>query len=130
MTTLALLATPSTLDAIAELRGKNGLRILAGYVLTGSALVAWYVATILVLRFGRTGKVGAHDRHYRRRRASRCALRKTEAVLAPGYSSCAVRRAPLGEGDRVLPAAASPLGNRSIVLPIQAENRRYVKCTK
>jgi succinate-acetate transporter protein len=56
MTLLALLATGSTVEAIAELAGVNGLRILAGYLFMASALVAWYVATMLMLRFGRREK--------------------------------------------------------------------------
>lgn len=51
MTVLLLLACGSTLGAIAELAGIDSVRILAGYFLMASALVAWYVATVLMLRF-------------------------------------------------------------------------------
>jgi uncharacterized protein len=53
-TLLALLATGSTLEAIAELAGIEWLRMLAGYFLIASALVAWYVASALIMRFGKT----------------------------------------------------------------------------
>lgn len=56
MTVLLLLACGSTLEAIAELAGIGGLRILAGYFLMASALVAWYVSTLLMLRVGRIEK--------------------------------------------------------------------------
>jgi len=53
---LALLAIGSTLEAIAELAGIGWLRMLAGYFLIASALVAWYVASALIMRFGRTAQ--------------------------------------------------------------------------
>ncbi|HKV78111.1 MAG TPA: hypothetical protein VJP02_08240 [Candidatus Sulfotelmatobacter sp.] len=53
---LALLAIGSTLEAIAELAGMDWLRMLAGYFLIASALVAWYVASTLMMRFGRVEK--------------------------------------------------------------------------
>ena len=53
-TLLALLATGSTLAAVAELTGIDWLRILAGYFLIASACVAWCVASMLIMRFGRT----------------------------------------------------------------------------
>jgi succinate-acetate transporter protein len=56
-TLLALLAIGSTLEAIAELAGLEWLRMLAGYFLIASALVAWYVASALMMRFGRISKV-------------------------------------------------------------------------
>jgi uncharacterized protein len=55
-TLLALLAIGSTLEAIAELAGIPWLRMLAGYFLIASALVAWYVASALMMRFGRIAK--------------------------------------------------------------------------
>jgi uncharacterized protein len=55
-TLLALLAIGSTLEAIAELAGIDWLRMLAGYFLIASALVAWYVASALIMRFGKTAK--------------------------------------------------------------------------
>jgi succinate-acetate transporter protein len=53
---LALLAVGSTLEAIAELTGVEWLRMLSGYFLMASALVAWYVASTLMIRFGKMGK--------------------------------------------------------------------------
>jgi succinate-acetate transporter protein len=53
---LALLAIGSTLEAIAELAGMDWLRMLAGYFLIASALVAWYVASALMMRFGKIDK--------------------------------------------------------------------------
>jgi succinate-acetate transporter protein len=55
-TLLALLAIGSTLEAIAELAGLDWLRILGGYFLIASALVAWYVGSALMMRFGKTVK--------------------------------------------------------------------------
>jgi uncharacterized protein len=55
-TLLALLAIGSTLEAIAELIGVEWLRMLGGYFLIASALVAWYVASALLMRFGKAGK--------------------------------------------------------------------------
>jgi len=56
MTVLALLACGSTLEAIAELAGMDSVRILAGYFLFASAVVAWYVATVLMLGFEKIEK--------------------------------------------------------------------------
>jgi succinate-acetate transporter protein len=53
---LALLSIGSTLEAIAELAGIDWLRMLGGYFLIASALVAWYVASALMMRFGKTEK--------------------------------------------------------------------------
>jgi len=55
-TVLALLAIGSTLEAIAELAGMDWLRMLAGYFLIVSALVAWYVASELMMHFGKIHK--------------------------------------------------------------------------
>jgi uncharacterized protein len=55
-TVLALLAIGSTLEAIAELAGMDWLRMLAGYFLIASALVAWYVASALMMCFGKKEK--------------------------------------------------------------------------
>jgi uncharacterized protein len=52
-----LLASSSTLAAIAQLEGSGILQIWAGYFLMASALVAWYVATDLMLRFARIENV-------------------------------------------------------------------------
>jgi uncharacterized protein len=56
MTVVLLLACGSTLGAIGELAGIESIRILAGYFLMASALVAWYVATAVMLRFVRIEK--------------------------------------------------------------------------
>jgi uncharacterized protein len=53
MLVTGLLAFGATLEAIADLEGSGVLQIWAGYFLMASALVAWYVATDLMLRFGR-----------------------------------------------------------------------------
>ena len=55
-TVLGFLAAGSTISAIAELAGIEGLRILAGYLFIISALIAWYAATALMVNsaFGRT----------------------------------------------------------------------------
>ncbi|MGA7909238.1 MAG: GPR1/FUN34/YaaH family transporter [Candidatus Sulfotelmatobacter sp.] len=55
-TVLGLLAIGSTLEAIAELMGMDWLRMLAGYFLIASALVAWYVGSMLIMRFARKEK--------------------------------------------------------------------------
>ena len=55
-TLLTLLALGSTLEAIGELAGVDWLRIVAGYFMMASALVAWYVATTVMLRLGKTVK--------------------------------------------------------------------------
>ncbi|MGA9977283.1 MAG: GPR1/FUN34/YaaH family transporter [Candidatus Sulfotelmatobacter sp.] len=55
-TVLALLAVGSTLEGIAELAGVAWLRVLAGYFLIASALVAWYVASALMMRLGQKDK--------------------------------------------------------------------------
>jgi len=60
MTTfLSLLAIGSSLEAIAELAGAGWLRILAAYFLIVSALVAWYAASALMMRFVNAGKAKA-----------------------------------------------------------------------
>jgi len=48
-TVLGFLAAGSTIAAIAELAGVEGLRILAGYLFIISAIVAWYAATALMV---------------------------------------------------------------------------------
>lgn len=58
-TVLGLLAIGSTLEAIAELAGMDWVRTLAGYFLIASALVAWYVASKLLMRFGKMDKTEA-----------------------------------------------------------------------
>lgn len=55
-TVLGFLAGGSTIAAIAELIGVEGLRILAGYLFIVSALIAWYAATALMVN-GATGRV-------------------------------------------------------------------------
>jgi uncharacterized protein len=55
-TVLAFLSIGSTLEAIAELAGMGWLRMLSGYFLIVSALVAWYVASELMMRVGKTEK--------------------------------------------------------------------------
>jgi uncharacterized protein len=55
-TLLALLAIGSTLEAIAELAGVEWLRMLAGYFLIVSAIVAWGVATTQMMQFASTNK--------------------------------------------------------------------------
>jgi hypothetical protein len=55
-TVLTLLALGSTIEAVAELAGADWLRMLAGYFLIASALVAWYVASTLIIRFGEIDK--------------------------------------------------------------------------
>jgi uncharacterized protein len=52
-TLLALLGIGATLEAIAELIGMEWLRMTAGYFLIASALVAWFVASALMMRFGK-----------------------------------------------------------------------------
>lgn len=53
---LGFLAAGSTIAAIAELVGVEGLRILAGWLFIISAIIAWYAATALMVNsaFGRT----------------------------------------------------------------------------
>jgi len=53
---LGFLAAGSTINAIAELAGVEGLRILAGWLFIISAVIAWYAATALMVNsaFGRT----------------------------------------------------------------------------
>lgn len=46
---LGTLAAGSTIEAIAELAGVDGLRILAGWVFILSAIIAWYAATALMV---------------------------------------------------------------------------------
>jgi uncharacterized protein len=55
-TVLTFLAFGSSFEAIAELAGLDWLRIVAGYFLIASALVAWYVASELMMRLGRRRK--------------------------------------------------------------------------
>lgn len=55
-TVLGFLAAGSTIAAIAELVGVEGLRILAGYLFIISAIIAWYAATALMVN-GATGRV-------------------------------------------------------------------------
>jgi len=50
---LGLLACASTLEAIADLRGMNGLRMLGAYFLIASAVAGWYLASAQILRFSR-----------------------------------------------------------------------------
>lgn len=52
---LGTLAAGSTIEAIAELGGVDGLRILAGWVFILSAIIAWYAATALMVN-GAAGK--------------------------------------------------------------------------
>ena len=58
-TFLWLLAIGSSLEAIAELAGAGWLRIVAAYFLIASALVAWYAASRLMMRFVSAGKTKA-----------------------------------------------------------------------
>jgi len=53
---LGFLAAGSTVAAIGELAGVQGLRILAGWLFIISAIIAWYAATALMVNasFGRT----------------------------------------------------------------------------
>lgn len=46
---LAFLAAGSTISAVAELVGVEGLRILAGWLFIISAIIAWYAATALMV---------------------------------------------------------------------------------
>lgn len=46
---LGFLAAGSTIAAIGELAGSEGLRILAGYLFIISAIIAWYAATALMM---------------------------------------------------------------------------------
>ena len=48
-TVLGFLAAGSTVNAIAELGGVEGLRILAGWLFIISAVIAWYAATALMV---------------------------------------------------------------------------------
>jgi uncharacterized protein len=52
---LGFLAAGSTIEAIAELAGVDGLRILAGWLFIISAIIAWYAATALMMN-GAAGK--------------------------------------------------------------------------
>ena len=56
---LGFLAAGSTVAAIGELIGMQGLRILAGWLFIISALIAWYTATALMINSGRGRKVMA-----------------------------------------------------------------------
>lgn len=55
-TVLGFLAAGSTISAIAELVGVEGLRMLAGWLFIISAVIAWYAATALMMNsaFGHT----------------------------------------------------------------------------
>jgi uncharacterized protein len=52
---LGTLAAGSTIEAIAELGGVDGLRTLAGWIFIVSAIIAWYAATALIVN-GAAGK--------------------------------------------------------------------------
>lgn len=56
---LGFLAAGSTVAAIGELIGMEGLRILAGWLFIVSAIIAWYTATALMVNSGRGRKVMA-----------------------------------------------------------------------
>jgi hypothetical protein len=53
---LGFLAAGSTVAAVAELMGMEGLRVLAGWLFIVAAIIAWYVATALMMNgaFGHT----------------------------------------------------------------------------
>lgn len=53
---LVLLAIGATLEAIAELVGFEWLRMLAGYFLIASAIAAWCIATLQLVRLGKIQK--------------------------------------------------------------------------
>jgi uncharacterized protein len=55
-TVLTLLGIGSTLEAIAELGGMDWLRMAAGYFLMASAIVAWYIASALIMRLAQTSR--------------------------------------------------------------------------
>lgn len=55
-TVLGLIAIGATLEAIAELTGVGGVRILAGYFLIASAIGAWWVASAQLMRFSKQQK--------------------------------------------------------------------------
>jgi hypothetical protein len=46
---LGFLAAGSTVAAIGELAGVEGLRVLAGWLFIISAIIAWYAATALMM---------------------------------------------------------------------------------
>ena len=54
---LGFLAAGSTVAAIGELIGMEGLRIRAGWLFIVSAIIAWYTATALMVNSGRGRKV-------------------------------------------------------------------------
>jgi len=56
MSVLLLLAIGATLEAVAALTGMASLRMLAGYFMIASSIVAWCVATAQIMRFGRAEK--------------------------------------------------------------------------
>jgi hypothetical protein len=56
-TVLAFLAAGSTVAAIAEIVGVEGLRILAGWLFIISAIIAWYAATALMVNSARGREV-------------------------------------------------------------------------
>jgi uncharacterized protein len=55
-TLLVLLAIGATLEAIGELAVVDSLRILAGYFMIAASIVAWFVASAVMMRLGRTVK--------------------------------------------------------------------------
>ncbi len=78
---LGFLAAGSTIAAIAELVGVEGLRILAGWLFIVSALIAWYAATALMVN----GALG--------RAAMGLGLRRKGAVeIQPGFGEPGVLR--------------------------------------
>jgi uncharacterized protein len=66
-TVLAFLAGGSTVAAIGELAGIEGLRIIAGYLFLISAILAWYAASAMMLEGAfhrkvlRSGKAANHE---------------------------------------------------------------------
>lgn len=56
MSLLVLVAIGATLEAIAELVGLDGLRVLAGYFLIASSIAAWYLASAQMFRFEKTSR--------------------------------------------------------------------------
>ena len=66
-TVLAFLAAGSTIAAIAELLGSEGIRIMAGYLFIVAAIIAWYAASAMMLegafhrRVLASGKTANHE---------------------------------------------------------------------
>lgn len=54
---VTLLAAGSTVEAYAEIAGVAPLRVLAGYLLMASALLAWYVGSNGLMRFVRINEM-------------------------------------------------------------------------